>query len=702
MLSNVLKSGARILEIGRVRVLLPAIGDGVIATDVAGCVIFMNAVAQALTGWPEEQARGKPLREVFRRSDDGALIARSGARVLVEESTSQLDGEAGGGGVIVVFRRSAAREQTERDHLLGEEREVARLAAERVAARLTQLQALTAAFSRALTSVDVVSVVLSQGCAAVDSPRGTVAVLGERGTMLEMVRAQGFAEPGAPTSIPMSQPHPFTDATRSGNAIFLETTATILARYPALADHPLIRGARRAIVALPLTVHGCTFGAVGFLFDEERRFDEEERTFLTAFGEQCAQALDRARAYEVEASARGAAEAANRAKDEFLSTLSHELRTPLTAILGWAHILRAGTPEPAAIARGLAIIERNARTQARLIEDILDISGIVNGKLRLALGLVDPAAIVRAAVDAVRPAAEARAVRIEVEIDDAIGRLSADPDRLQQIAWNLLSNAVKFTPKGGAIEVRLDRQSDDARLRIIDSGAGIEAGFLPHVFERFRQADASDTRSHGGLGLGLALVKHLVEMHGGSVAASSAGSGRGATFTVTLPISRRTEEESASILVTAPTSGGSVRLDGIRVLVVDDEPDAREMIAMILEEQGATVEVAASAVEALRAAERARPDVLISDIGMPDQDGYALLKNLRAQNGGREALIPALALTAYAGAHDAKMAGMAGFQRHLGKPVVPARLINAVAWLAGQPGGRAPAADPGLRLSEEK
>jgi hypothetical protein len=570
-----------------------------------------------------------------------------------------------------------------------------------IAARLTQLQALTAAFSRALTSVDVASVVLSQGCAAVGAPRGTVAVLGERGTVLEMVRAHGFAEHSPRTSTPMSEPHPFTDATRSGDAIFLETTAAILARYPALADHPFIRGARRAIAALPLTVHGSTFGAMGFLFDEERSFDEEHRTFLTAFAEQCAQALDRARAYEAEASARGAAEAANRAKDEFLSTLSHELRTPLTAILGWAHILRTGTPEPAAIARGLAIIERNARTQARLIEDILDISGIVNGKLRLAIGLVDPAAIVRAAIDAVRPAAEAKAVRLDLGIDDAIGLLSADPDRLQQIAWNLLSNAVKFTPKGGAIEVRLDRQGEHARLRIIDSGEGIEPGFLPHVFERFRQEDASDTRSHGGLGLGLAIVKHLVELHGGSVAASSAGSGRGATFTVTLPISRRTGEDSASILVTAPASDGSVRLDGIRVLVVDDEPDAREMIAMILGKQGATVESVGSAAEALRAVERARPDVLISDIGMPDQDGYALLKSLRALNGGREALVPALALTAFAGAHDAKMAEVAGFQRHLGKPVVPARLINAVEWLAGQPGGRAPAADPSPRLPEE-
>jgi signal transduction histidine kinase/CheY-like chemotaxis protein len=422
---------------------------------------------------------------------------------------------------------------------------------------------------------------------------------------------------------------------------------------------------------------------MGFLFDGEESFNNEERAFLNAFAEQCAQALDRACAYEGEARTRAAAEAANRAKDEFLSTLSHELRTPLTAILGWARILRLRTLEPAT-ARALAIIERNARTQARLIEDILDISGIVSGKLRLALRLVEPAAIVRAAIDAARPAAETKGVQIDVGIDESVGTLVADSDRLQQIVWNLLSNAIKFTSKGGTIKVLLDRHGEAARLRIVDDGEGIEVGFLPHVFERFRQEDASDTRSHGGLGLGLAIVKHLVELHRGTVTASSAGVGQGATFTVIFPLSRRSEAYPAVAEAADPMNEAPVRLDGIRVLVVDDETDARELIAVLLQQQGATVETSASAGEALLAIEQTRPDVLISDIGMPNEDGYGLLKRVRALDRRHERPIPALALTAHAGAHAVRMTELAGFQLHLGKPVEPSHLINAVARLAAQ------------------
>ncbi len=385
------------------------------------------------------------------------------------------------------------------------------------------------------------------------------------------------------------------------------------------------------------------------------------------------------RAHEAEAVARAAAEDANRTKDEFLSTLSHELRTPLTSILGWANILRTRPMEPAATARALATIERNARTQVQLIEDILDVSRIVADKLRLEIRPVVAAAIVRAAVDVVRPAAEARRIRIEAAIDDATGTLGADPDRLQQIAWNLLSNAIKFTPAGGSVEVRLDRHLDGVRLRVIDHGVGIDAGFLPHVFERFRQADASSTRSQGGLGLGLAIVKHLVELHQGTITAESAGVGQGATFTVTLPASLPSAALPVGGDERTPTTQ---RLDGVRVVLVDDEPDTREVLASILRGQGATVTTATCAREALRAVERDLPHVLVSDIGLPEVDGYALLQQVRALAGERARGVAALALTAHAGQQAARAAELAGFQKHLAKPVLPGRLIDEVSRLA--------------------
>ena len=405
---------------------------------------------------------------------------------------------------------------------------------------------------------------------------------------------------------------------------------------------------------------------------------------MLAFARQCAQALDRASAYEAEAKARAAAEAANRAKDEFLSTLSHELRTPLTSILGWANMLRTRAPQVPSMAKGLETIERNATAQARLIEDILDVSRIVAGRLRLSTRRVYPGPIVRAALEVVRPAAEAKLVRIETRIDAEVGTLEADPDRLHQIACNLLSNAVKFTPREGTIDVRLERHADGVRLRVSDDGEGIEARFLPHIFERFRQADGSQTRSHGGLGLGLAIVKHLVELHEGTITAESAGPGRGATFTVTLPAAPNAARGAVPRRASDPLVSAPPRLDGVRVVLVDDDPDARELLAAILEEQGARVTTAGTAKEGLRAVEVERPDLLVSDIGLPHEDGYALLRSVRALPGEQERSVAALALTAYAGPQAARKAALAGFQSHLAKPVLPARLIHEVAWLAGR------------------
>ncbi len=378
--------------------------------------------------------------------------------------------------------------------------------------------------------------------------------------------------------------------------------------------------------------------------------------------------------------ARESAEAANRSKDEFLATLSHELRTPLNAILGWSQILRAdaeaGTAGLNEIAEGLATVERNARVQAQLIEDLLDVSRIVSGKLRLNPRPADLRAVLAAAADAVRPAATGRGVRLIVRPGDGPAPVVGDPDRLQQVAWNLLANAVKFTPGGGTVTATITPAAAEVELAVTDTGQGIGADFLPFVFDRFRQADGSSSRKHGGLGLGLAIVRHLVELHGGTVSAESDGAGRGATFRVRLPL-------GAALIPVAPAAvDGRASLAGVPVVVVDDEPDARALVAAVLRRDGATVTSVGTAAEAVAAVAAVRPAVLVSDIGMAGGDGYGLVaavRRLPPDAGGRT---PAIALTAYARADDHAQALSAGFDLHLAKPVDVPALLAAVALLA--------------------
>jgi signal transduction histidine kinase/ActR/RegA family two-component response regulator len=379
------------------------------------------------------------------------------------------------------------------------------------------------------------------------------------------------------------------------------------------------------------------------------------------------------------------AEEANRLKDEFLSTVSHELRTPLNAILGWTWLLASGKLDPETARRAVTTIERNGRAQSQIIDDLLDVSRIITGKLRLKLHRVDLKAVIEAAIDAVRPAADAKGIRIEVRADPALPPVQGDPDRLQQVVWNLLSNAVKFTPGEGRIEVRLERLGGQGRIQVADTGMGIRKDFLDYVFDRFRQADSSSTRAHGGLGLGLSIVRHLVELHGGTVRAESEGEGKGATFSVAIPLAPSAQ---AAPPMASPPRGevplapeATRELQDLRVLLVDDEPDAREMLPHLLEPFGARVVVTASAAEALEALQRGQIDVLVADIGMPDEDGYALIGKVRELDGAiRE--IPAIALTAYAGEGDRQRALTAGFQMHLPKPVDPRELAAAVAAVA--------------------
>jgi PAS domain S-box-containing protein len=424
-------------------------------------------------------------------------------------------------------------------------------------------------------------------------------------------------------------------------------------------------------------------GEYRWVYDNGVPHYAEDGTFVAYVGS-AVDITDRRRAQDERERLLAEAEAASRAKDQFLATLSHELRTPLNAVVGWAHMLRSGKLDEAATARAVETIDRNARAQSQLISDILDISRIVSGKLRLSVRPVDLTPVVEAALDTVRPSAEAKGIHLQAILDPAAGPVSGDADRLQQVFWNLLANAVKFTPREGRVLVRLSRIDSHVELRVEDTGIGIAAEFMPHVFELFRQRDGSPSRQHGGLGLGLALVKHLVELHGGSVECASPGERMGAVFSVKLPLMIATLREG--VHPTAETSGDlrAPSLEGVAVLVVDDDPDARRLIAALLEERGARVRTVGSSAEALVALEAERPDVLVSDIEMPGDDGYALMRAIRQLPPERGGRVPAAALTAYARTEDRMQALLAGFHLHMPKPVQPAELAAVVASLAGR------------------
>lgn len=430
--------------------------------------------------------------------------------------------------------------------------------------------------------------------------------------------------------------------------------------------------------ALPVsTAQGIT-GWYGTSVDiEDRKRIEQERDLLL----------------ESERAARGQAERASRTKDDFLSTLSHELRTPLSAILGWAQVLGQleRVTENTTISEGVAIIERNARAQAHLIDDLLDMSRIESGKLRLDVQTVDLSAIIDAAVESVQPAADAKGIRIQRLLDPAAGPIQGDPSRLQQVVWNLLTNAIKFTPRGGRVEVVLKRIDSQLHITVSDTGQGIPADFIPHLFERFRQADPSTTRQVGGLGLGLAIVKHLIELHGGTVRAASAGRDQGATFTIELPVSiarPSVEFERARTVAGSGAGPEGLRSDegaslaGLRILIVEDDPDARRLVRVLLERQAAQVMSAASAEEALEVLDEFAPDVLVSDIGMPGTDGYQFIRQVRQRSVNAGGTVPALALTAFARSEDRRRALIAGYEMHLAKPIEPSELIVSIAALA--------------------
>lgn len=486
---------------------------------------------------------------------------------------------------------------------------------------------------------------------------------------------------------------------------------TLAARNEEFAEILRAEGLRSCMI-VPLVARNRTLGTITLVTAESGRYyDHQDLVLAEDLAHRMALAVDNARLYreaqtavtaredalqlrddllQREHAAREEAEMANRSKDEFLATVSHELRTPLNAILGWAHMLRASTLDSTTQTRALETIERNARSQAQLIEDILDVSRIVTGKLRLDVRPVEVASVVEGAIDAMRPAADAKGIQIEAILDPLAGPVSGDPNRLQQVVWNLVSNAVKFTRREGRVQVRLERVDSHIEIIVSDTGQGISSEFLPYVFDRFRQADATSTRRYGGLGLGLAIVRHLVEMHGGTVRADSAGEGAGATFTVQLPLmivntgALRLERIHPVAVGNSLPSEKPPTLEGLRVLIVDDEPDTLAMLRVMVGDFQAEVKCCSSAAEALRVLDDWKPNVLISDIEMPDEDGYQLIRKIRDRDPEDGGNIPAVALTAYARSEDRMRALSAGYQMHLAKPFEPAELAVVIASLASR------------------
>ena len=462
--------------------------------------------------------------------------------------------------------------------------------------------------------------------------------------------------------------------------------------YPSITDAMLVASARdpehlramrelaiRSVIMVPLVAHGRTFGALTFVYAESgRRYTDADFRFALDVADRSALAVENARAY-------AHVNAANRAKDEFLATLSHELRTPLNAVLGWTRMLREGTISAGKSARALEVIERNAAAQLDLVEDLLDLSRIITGKFRLNVAPVDLGAAIASAVEAIQPAADAKGIAIDIAAETGSGIMVGDEARLQQAVWNLLANAIKFTPGAGRVTVSRRRRGGDVEVEVTDTGEGIDAAVLPFVFDRFRQGDSGTTRAHMGLGLGLAIVRHIVELHGGRVSVASEGRGKGSAFRISLPV---LPSEPPAIAKPEPSKGAglgrpaAIDLSGVRVLLCDDDSDARELVSVLLRSRGADVTAVGSADECLAAFDQQVPDVLLSDIAMPGQDGLELIRRVRQRPASAGGRTPAIALTAYARDEDRDRSIAAGFEVHVSKPVDLDALVAAVAGLA--------------------
>jgi PAS domain S-box-containing protein len=690
-------TGRRIADAAQAQLaaLVDSCEDAIIGKDLSGNITSWNRAAERMYGYTAREAVGKSIRLIIpapRWSEEDDVLARirRGETVQHFETIRQRKDETqlpvsltispihDPSGAIIGASK-IARDISEQKH------------ASQRAAFLAETGAVLAGSLEYLTTLKTVANLAVPSIAdwcAVDIlteerklERLAVAhVNPEKINLARTVRSR-YEDPTSPYS-PAS-------VVRTGTPAMLREVSDDVIVAAARGDAERVALVRslglRSYIIVPLTARGRTLGALTLATAESGRlYTEDDFRFAQDVAFRAALAVDNARAYND-------AQAANRLKDEFLATLSHELRTPLNAILGYSRLLDSGMMTAEKQAHALQTVERNATALTQIVEDILDVSRIISGKIRLSIQPVDLPAVVANAVETLGPAAEAKGIRVQTILDPRASPISGDPDRLQQIIWNLVSNAVKFTPKKGVVQVRLERVNSHVEIVVSDTGIGVSADFLPHMFERFRQEDSGSTREHGGIGLGLAIVRHLVELHGGTIHAASGGRDQGTTFRVRLPVmivhhetplERRVHPTTESVRMATQLPD----LRGLSVLAVDDDADARSLVAETLGTRGARVVAVESADEALQVLEKHRPDVLLADIGMAHTDGFSLIKRIRQSDDHTLREVPAAALTAYARAEDRMKVLQSGFQMHLAKPVDPAELIVAVASLAKRTG----------------
>jgi PAS domain S-box-containing protein len=666
-------------ELRQLAAIVESSEDAIIGKTLDGVIVSWNGGAQRIYGYSEEEVKGRSISLLF-PSERHQELAQILERVGRGESVENLEAvrlREDGTRIEVSLTVSPVRDETGR--IIGAAsiaRDVS--AQKRTEQRLEGLQALTDVALAHLSLDHLLRELLGRLCGVLACDAASILLLTDDGQHLVTRASHGLDDAEGVT-------------VRMGRGVAGRIAAT---RRPLVVDdlttmeleHPRLRArGLRSLVGVPLLVEDRVVGVVHIGTRRSRHFTEDDTQLLALAADRMALAIDHARLYEAERTARTEAERANRSKDQFLATLSHELRTPLQAMLGWVRMLRTGRLEAKAAARALATVERNTQAQSQLINDLLDVSRIASGKLGMDLRVLDAGDVVGLALEAVRPMADEAGVRLEAAVPSAAVMVSADADRLQQIVWNLLSNAIKFTPPGGAVDLTLEASPSEAVIRVRDTGRGIAPEVLPEIFERFRQGAGSSTRGQGGLGLGLAIVRHLAELHGGRVEATSASLGQGATFTVRLPrLAADTAPTEHAIHGGAGAAEEFPQLTGVRVLVVDDEPDAREVVHAVLERCGAEVTMAASAAEAFATLQQAPHDVLLSDISMPEEDGYQFIRRVRAMPDRPASRIPAAALTAYARKEDREAALAAGYQMHIAKPVEPAVLARVVKTLSAR------------------
>jgi PAS domain S-box-containing protein len=682
----------------RLAAIVESSDDAIISKTLNGIITSWNPASQRMFGYTAEEMIGQSIRRIIpadRQSEEDDVVSqirrgqkvdhfetlrqrKDGTLVPISLTVSPIHDDRG----FVIGASKIARDIGDRKQA---ETERARLfaLAEQNATITKTLNEVGAAVASALDRNAVVQKVTDAATQLTGAQVGAFfhRLVDERGESYTLDTISG-SSPEAFSAFPMPRNTKIFDPTFRGTETVRSDDITKDPRYgqsPPYHGMPAGHLPVKSYLAVPVKSRsGEALGGLLFGHPEAGRFTADHERIAVGIASWASVALENARLYL-------AAQDASRLKDEFLATLSHELRTPLNAILGYARMLRSGILPADKLPRAIETIERNASSLTLIVEDVLDVSRIISGKMRLDVRPVEIAKVVRESVEAVMPAANAKAIAIDCTVDQGTGAIPGDPERLQQIVWNLLSNAVKFTGRGGRVQVTLGAKGANAVLTITDTGIGIAPNFLPHIFDRFRQGDAGTTRERGGLGLGLAISRQLVELHGGTIAGSSAGLGVGSTFTVTLPLAAA-QRDTATPAAPAPVlDGGGANipdLHGVRVLVVDDDADALSMIRDILEASGASITTASSAAEALRALQLFSPDVLVADIGMPEMDGFALIENVRRSADPKLRSLPAAALTAFARSEDRAKALRSGFNLHLAKPIEPRALMDAVVGLS--------------------